>query len=243
MAGPAAPAAQGGGASAPSGGPARRADPPRRDELRATPRRTEKRQVVELAFTLAEPGRVYLVARGPAPSCRLAAVQRLDGERGENTVVFSGRLGGEQLEPGTYVLVVSREPRVTDDARRTTVRVVSTREVEPAPERDERECERAAAAPSAPITLLLQRELGQKRADRTAEPAAPPQTSPAKPTLPPVAEESEAGVAGVQIPLPDVDGDGRADPVAAFALAAVVAALLLTLATLVVRFLRGSWNP
>jgi hypothetical protein len=196
--------------------------------------------LVELEFTLARAGRVFLVARGPEPSCRVAAVQRLNGHKGTNTVDFTGRMGERQLEPGTYLLSLSEEPRFDVDAPTTGVRIVSERKAVPVAERDEPTCEPTAISERAAVALLLRREREQTQRDST--PTRPP-AAPAADALPPIVDEEDQGVAGVRVPLFGAGPVGDSGPVAMFAVAAVIAALLLTLATLVVRFLRGSWNP
>jgi hypothetical protein len=59
-----------------------------------------------LRFRLSRPGRVELVVIGPSPSCDVAGRKRVHGKAGVNRVRFSGRIHGQPLAPGKYVIDV-----------------------------------------------------------------------------------------------------------------------------------------
>lgn len=176
--------------------------------------------------------------RGPAPSCQVAAVKRLNGREGTNTVEFTGRLAGRRLAPGVYWLSVTRKPVVADEAVGTPVRVVSKHRVVPATGAPAHPtCAETAAPANSLATLIVPGERAPHSGNNAAEDAD-------LPTLAPAPGDEANDVAGAQFPFfsSPSDATGR-DAIAAFGVAALVGALLLTLGTLVVRFLRGSWNP
>jgi hypothetical protein len=61
---------------------------------------------VTIGFSLRRATTVVLTALGPLPSCAVAARLVVRGKRGGNAISFSGRLGRERLDAGTYVLVL-----------------------------------------------------------------------------------------------------------------------------------------
>ena len=70
-------------------------------------------------------GRMFLVVRGPAPSCRVAGVIPVRGRKGENTVYFAGRVHGHRLAPGVYLISLSANRHHMPRAATEYVRVVS----------------------------------------------------------------------------------------------------------------------
>jgi hypothetical protein len=80
-----------------------------------------------IEFSLPRRAAVLVTARGPLPSCAVKARLRLRGVRGANAIPFSGVLGKQRLEPGTYVLAL--RPSASARAARTVV-VVTRRGAE-----------------------------------------------------------------------------------------------------------------
>ena len=87
-----------------------------------------------LAFVLPRRGPIFLVVRGPAPSCRVAGVIPVRGRKGENTVYFAGRVHGRRLAPGVYLISLSPNRHHTPGAATEYVRVVSARRSLPLPD-------------------------------------------------------------------------------------------------------------
>jgi hypothetical protein len=90
----------GGGAGASDG----RAETARSGGVRV--RDGAKPGTVTIGFSLRRATTVVLTALGPLPSCAVAARLVVRGKRGGNAIPFSGRLGRERLDAGTYVLVL-----------------------------------------------------------------------------------------------------------------------------------------
>jgi hypothetical protein len=192
---------------------------------------------VRLAFTLRQAGRIFLVVRGPAPSCRVAGVIPVRGRRGANTVYFAGRVHGRRLEPGLYLISLSPTRRVDADAPAELVRVVSKmRSVPAAGSAPRPECS-TDETPGETAGGTLVRE-----APRTPR---PPTVSPAAPLRPPLqdgADERDDSAGFLPIPGSLTPDTGQ-EAFAAIAVAMLVGALLLAMVALVTRFVRGSWNP
>ena len=211
----------------------------RSQRLRASERRTARRLSVRLAFTLPKAGRILLVVRGPAPSCRVAGVIPVRGRRGPNTVYFAGRVHGRRLDPGLYLLSLSPTRRVDADAPAELVRVVSRTPSEPAPDSVPRPACSIAESPGETAARILVRET----------PPTPPTVRPAAPLRPPLqagadaVENGEDDSAGF-LPIPAaLEPDTGTEAFAAIALVMLVGALLLASVALVTRFVRDSWNP
>src|SRR5918994_6472204 len=133
-------------AASPSAGVEPRSDPPtwssgttehrpstgtRRQRVEAKAQRSKNRVVVRLEFTLPEARRVFLIVRGPAPSCRIAGVIPFRGRKGLNAASFAGRIRGRALEPGVYLLTLSAERRPTAGSPNAYARVSSPRRTVP----------------------------------------------------------------------------------------------------------------
>lgn len=212
--------------------------------LAAKTYKTKSRVSVRLRFALPAAGRLFLVVRGPAPSCRVAGVVPVRGRKGTNTVFFSGRVQGRRLEPGVYQLSLSSSRRPQPAAPATTVRVVSPRRSVPVttPARS------AACAPAQAFfddgtTRILEAEAQQQRVPIAKLAAAP--NAALRPALPSdgVANGEDEEAAGL-VPDPGSDSaDGGLESFAAIAVLLIVASLLLGMVALVTRFLRGSWDP
>jgi hypothetical protein len=194
---------------------------------------------VRLRFDLSARGRVFLVIRGPLPSCEVA-VQTVRGRRGTNTLDFRGRVKRRQLRPGVYVLSISRVPRPVAGTPTVVVRVVSKRRVVALKGivRD------AACATATSVDLLrvLRPEAfaGTSFPKPTSPPATPAKASPLA-TASPTLGDDQDNVLGVAIQrLPVLGGGGPIGLLVALLFVALLGASIITLVT---RFLRGSWNP
>jgi hypothetical protein len=234
---PSASSGSSGAGSATAGSGTTTGSTARSQRLRASERRTARRISVRLAFTLAKAGRIFLVVRGPAPSCRVAGVIPVRGRRGANTVYFAGRVHGRHLEPGLYLISLSPRPRVDADAPAELVRVVSGTRSVPAPDSVPRPACSTAETPGETAARILVRET----------PPTPPTVRPAAPLRPPLQgsapEDGDDDSAGF-LPIPAaLEPDTGTEAVAAIALVMLVGALLLAMVALVTRFVRGSWNP
>ena len=203
--------------------------------------RTPRRVSVRLAFVLPKADRIFLIVRGPAPSCEIAGYIPVRGRKGVNRVYFAGRVHGRRLDPGVYLISLSPNRRVVPGAPTEYVRVVSQRRAQPLPD--------SARKPSC-------REAGALAADSTAGPLvaeaspSPPtptvRPAPARPAAEALGDESDDDAAGL---VPDAGvlgaatGEAAEEPFVAIAVLSLVAALLIAMVVLVSRFLRGSWNP
>ena len=203
--------------------------------------RTANRVSVRLAFVLPNRGRIFLVVRGPAPSCRVAGVIPVRGRKGENTVYFAGRVHGRRLAPGVYLISLSPNRHHTPGAATEYVRVVSARRSLPLPD--------GAKKPTCPNVTSV--------AMAATSPGLIGRATPKQATAQPSAQ-----VAGVAVPAPSGDENddgasglpgsgllgaatGSADehPFLAAAVLTLVGGLLIAMLALVTRFMRGSWNP
>ena len=203
---------------------------------------------VRLRFQLARAGRLFLVVRGPVPSCRVAAAIPVRGRKGLNTVDFAGRAAGRVLSPGTYALSLSTERRPPVGTPATLVKVVSKTRTVPDEHGRAPTCATRATLVERASYGPLDREAGTTVAiaERQSAGNAPRQVRRTEPTsLPPVEGEDQHDVLGIAIPAP-FDGDGPSGPletlISIFILT-LIGALLLTMVTLVTRFFRGTWNP
>ena len=215
---------------------------PQRRALQARVQRSRNRVSVRLAFLLPKADRLFVIVRGPAPSCRIAGYIPVRGHKGANTVFFAGRVHGRRLEPGVYLLSLSTNRRLDPAAATEYVRVVSRRRSIPLPEQAQKPtCSDVAGASTSDAierTVLAGAEAKTSKPRPTASLAGTAAGSPS-------GDENDDGASG----LPDSGVLGAATDVAdeqpfvAIAVLTIVGALLLTMLVLVTRFLRGSWNP
>lgn len=233
------------GAQSPSAGryvrPASTARPQTKT-FEAKTHRSRNRVSVRLAFVLPKADRIFLIVRGPAPSCQVAGYIPVRGHKGANTVFFAGRVHGRRLEPGVYLVSLSTTRRLDPAAATEYVRVVSRRSSVPLPERaHEPSCSDVAGASTSDAierTVLAQAQQKTSKPRPTASLAGTAVVSP-------TGDENDDGASG----LPDAGVLGAATngadehPFVAIAVLTIVGALLLTMLALVTRFLRGSWNP
>jgi hypothetical protein len=189
---------------------------------------------VRLDFTLPEAQRLFLVVRGPSPSCRVVGVVPIRGRAGENTVRFSGRVPDGRLDPGVYLLTLSETREVAPDAEAEAVRVVSPRRTVPLPE-SEREptCEAEPIATTSFVRLLSSEATSPDGSatgseGRPSAPLRPPVNVPAvvEPEALPVTIVADAATSALELLL----------TFGAFALVGMLLLLVLALAT---KFING----
>ena len=230
------------GAQAPSGASPSATARPQRKTFAAATHRSRNRVSVRLAFLLPKADRLFVIVRGPAPSCRIAGYIPVRGRKGANTVFFAGRVHGRRLDPGVYLLSLSTNRRLDPAAATAYVRVVSRRRSVPLPEHAQKtSCSDVAGASTSDAI------------ERTVLAPAAPKTSRPRPTAglagaaagSPTDDANDDGASGV--PESGVLGAATSDadeqPFVAIAVLTIVGALLLTMLVLVTRFLRGSWTP
>ena len=226
--------------------------------------RTKRRVSVRLTFALPAAGRVFLVVRGPAPSCRVAGYIPVRGRRGANVVAFSGRVHGRRLEPGVYLISISPTRRPVEGAPTEYVRVVSPKRSVPLPDTARKpSCRQgllladagatrvlraeAARAKVAPARVAGARASSVETARAVAVPAALPTVKPLAPAPGGDADGADEHEGAAILPGLDAIGEDAEESglgsYAAVAALTVVAALLFAMLALVARFLRGSWNP
>jgi hypothetical protein len=213
--------------------------------LEARGLKTPSRIGVRLRFALSRAERVFLIVRGPTPSCRIAGYIPVSGRKGVNNVTFVGRVEGRRLEPGIYLISLSTSRRLVPDAATEYVRVFSPRKSLPLPDSATKPfCSDSSLLVTAPTAQILLPELLPGVANSTARPAQPTRPSGATPM--PAGEQDDAEASGF---IPDAGVLGVAtdaaaeEPFVAIAVLSLVAALLIAMVSLVTRFLRGSWNP
>jgi hypothetical protein len=219
----------------------------RTNRLRATPHRSKHRVTVRLKFKLLAAKRLFLIVRGPAPSCNVVGVIPVRGHKGANTFDFAGRAEGRNLRPGGYLLTLSSVRRPAGNAPSSFVQVVSKRRSVPAKAGVRRPtCSDAQALAAVPAFRLLRRE---GSAPRSAE--APTEASTADPrdalaSVPPANSDQQHDVLGIAIPGPNLGSGPSADGLErliVIGILTLIGAILLTTVALVGRFLRGTWNP
>jgi hypothetical protein len=194
-----------------------------------------------LAFTLSKAQRLFLIVRGPAPSCQVVGVIPVRGHRGVNKLTFAGRAEGRNLRPGSYILSLSTVRQPLPNAPATLVQVVSKRRSIPArPGAERPTCTDAQAA--APLFRLLRHE--GKAAGPTAAPTG--RKGGLVTSLPPANSDQQHDVLGVATPSGGFDSGSSTDilqSLITIAVLTLVGAILLTTVGLVTRFFRGTWNP
>ena len=206
--------------------------------------KTRNRVSVRLTFRLPKADRVFLIVRGPAPSCEIAGYIPIRGRQGINKVTFAGRVHGRRLEPGTYLISLSTSRRLAPGAATEYVRVVSPRRSVPLGDSARKpSCDDAGGLATSTAARIALGGFVPVIATATVRPAQPSRATPqnAADVDDDDAEASgfipDAGILGV------ATGDAADEPFVAFAVLTLLAALLIGMVTLVTRFIRGSWNP
>lgn len=227
---------------------ARPAAAKRTNRLEATRLRSKNRVTVRLKFKLPGAKRLFLIVRGPAPSCNVVGVIPLRGRKGVNKVSFAGRANGRNLRPGGYLLSLSSVRRPSGNAPATFVQVISKRRSVPAKAGMRRPtCTDAQALAQAFAAVPAFRFLRDGDVV-AAKPAAQPPSNrrAALVSAPPPNSDDQHDVLGAVIPGPGFDSGAGSDALQALimiAILTIIGAILLTTVALVTRFLRGSWNP
>jgi hypothetical protein len=205
---------------------------------------------VRLEFTLPEAKRVFIIVRGPSPSCRIVGVIPFRGRQGENTAQFSGRIRGRALEPGVYLLTISPTRRLKAGAPTEYARVASPRRTVPLPDQARKPaCTMAQSLAADPTVRFLNRESAQSSAQPAVSPVGPqaPLRPPLAPSTPAVVPEGDDGGVAGAFPSPGEIGtaarDSAPEAIATLAVLVVLGLLLFAMFGLVTRFMRGSWNP
>lgn len=194
---------------------------------------------VRLAFTLAGPRPLFLVVRGPEPSCAVVGALPIRGRAGENVVRFAGRIRTRVLEPGVYVLTVAPDRRAAPGADSQRVRVVSPRRTVPLDESlPERACAPAATTTAFRTALLLRTEATRSARERATTPPRP--SAPLRPPTTVPAEEGGGFPPLIRAPLVPGGDTGGVELVATFGAFALVLALLFGLLSLATRLIRGN---
>lgn len=195
---------------------------------------------MRLAFSLSRAQRLFLIVRGPTPSCQVVGVIPVRGHKGVNKLTFAGRAEGRNLRPGSYLLSLSTVRQPLAAAPTTLVDVVSKRRSVPAkPGAEKPTCE-ALASGSGPLFRLLRHE------GAVEGPAAGSARGHAVSSPPPANSDQQHDVLGVATPGAGLDSGSSADRLESLipiAVLTVIGAILLTAVALVTRFFRGTWNP
>jgi hypothetical protein len=198
---------------------------------------------VRLAFTLTRAQQLFLIVRGPVPSCQVVGVIPVRGHRGVNKLTFAGRAEGRNLRPGSYLLSLSTVRQPLAAAPTTLVHVVSKRRSVPAKAGAEKPtCADAQAPATGPFFRLLRGE------GRGVGPAAARtgRNDGLVTSVPPANSDQQHDVLGVATPSGGLDSDSSLDSLQALitiGILTLIGAILATTVALVTRFFRGTWNP
>jgi hypothetical protein len=195
---------------------------------------------VRLEFELPRAQALFLIVRGPAPSCRVVGVVPIRGRAGENVVRFAGRVRERVLEPGVYLLTVSPTRHLVPAAESEPVRVVSPRRTVPLPE-----SQRAPTCSSSP--LLTVARLLRAEVPSGLEAGSSVRARPAAPLRPPTNVPDEDGDSGgfpglIPTPaalIPDAD-TGPIELVATFVVFALGLGLLFVVLASIMRAVRSN---
>jgi hypothetical protein len=162
----------------------------------------------------------------------------LRAHAGRNAFDFRGRVRAHVLAPGDYLVSVShiRRPRIDDPV--AAVRVVSERRAVPL-----EQSVADAACTARPLSRFLALVTGSDALAGGDGGGGQAHRSPFLPPLPPGGDDEPQPLGAAPFsPLPGGDTE-LFDTFAAFAVLAIVGALLGLLVTFVARFLAGDWNP
>lgn len=189
---------------------------------------------MRLAFSLTKAQRLFLIVRGPAPSCEVVGVISVRGHRGVNKLTFAGRAGGRYLGPGSYLLSLSTVRQPLAAAPATLVEVVSKRRSVPArPGAEKPSCDLAQASAAAPSFRLTREGTVGRRSGLVS-------------SVTPANGDQQHDVLGVATPGAGLDSDSTVDRLTSLigiGVLTLIGAILLTAVALVTRFFRGTWNP
>jgi hypothetical protein len=209
-----------------------------------------------LVFRLPRRGGVLLELLGPLPSCGVAAKARVHGRAGLNRIHLDRRLRAGRLRPGVYRLTVRIAAGRVHAAQRLALRVDRRHRLGPGPHRallavndcsaGPRASERPPlaalalqSAPAVPAAARAHRDGAHAGAAQTGKPQPQPRSGVESASK---QQGSDQGgrAAALTSGSTGVSGFAKA---AGLVLLGVLAIVLATLSVLLVRFLRGSWNP
>jgi len=198
-----------------------------------------------LRLWLKRPARLVLILQGPSPSCAEVGRLRAHGERGTNRVPFTGRIRKRTLAPGVYRITVVAVRGTTRTVIGTTQIAVGSSAPNPAAARFA--CLSAPSPAALPFLGALLAPPGPG--------SAPPAVSSPGPTgeesLPTEGAKGAVATRNKPIipPLPAIPRPSLPDMATGLPHAVGVALLLFALfafagmSVLLVRYVRGSWNP
>ena len=190
--------------------------------------------MTRLRFSVATAGRVFLVVRGPLPSCRVLGWVPLRARSGENSFDFKGRLRSHALAPGDYLVNVSTSRLPRQDDVVAAVRVVSERRVVPL-----RRSVAEAACVAQPLSRFVAAVLGSGGPTAGGSGSDSAGGSLFLPPLPPFDDGGPEGLGAVPPLDAGAGGDEESYSFAAFAILTIMGAFLGALVTLVARSLGG----
>lgn len=180
---------------------------------------------------------MFVIVRGPLPSCRVLGRVPVRARSGENAFDFTGRLRRQTLAPGDYLVNISASRLPQQDDAVAAVRVVSARRVVPL-----RKSVAETACVQQPLSRFVAAVLGS--GGPTAGGGGSDRLG-GSVFLPPLPPFDDGGAEGLG-PLPTLDsgpgGDEEPYSFAAFAILTILGAFFGALVTLVARSLGGGWN-
>lgn len=183
---------------------------------------------IELEYFLARSGRVFVVLRGPVPSCTVSSRFSVRGQRGSNVLRFNGKVGRTRLATGTYLIGL----RTAASSMRWKLIAVAPRAVRPV-RRAAEPVVRACAAQA----MVVHNEIAADRGSAKAN-GLPPRSSdraqspPSPPSLRDHPRPSVLPFVGVE------EAVGELPSAAAAIVLVLLLASLMGIGVFVVRFLR-----
>lgn len=202
-------------------------------------RHGRKGEPLTLRVWLKRPARLVLLVQGPAPSCADVGRLRFRATRGTNRVPFVGRVQGRALAPGVY--------RITVVAVRSSGRkVIGTAQVAVGPGTPSAAsarfvCTQSSALDGLPFLAAL---VAPPFADVGG--AAPAATSAGTKAAVATRNAGKSVISHLpQLPRPTLPSISAAGPSGTEGIIAIVLVVLAlaTMGVMIVRYLRGSWNP
>jgi hypothetical protein len=219
-----------------------------------TERTTTGRKRVRLHVVVRRPGKLRIVVTGPAPACSTAGMLRVKARRGGNDILFGGRIRGKRLRPGLYALTPTFGSTTRPGATSVVVRVgprggvvavgrggrtFACRPVVPPPQ--------APAASSGGGTALFADGLATGAGLGLGVPAThAPRSAQSEPGLTPTkrgSSDTSDALGAIATKLAPTRLGHPFDWTFNAVVIAVTFFGMLVFATLVVKFMRGTWNP
>ena len=204
-------------------------------------RHGRKAKPLTLRVWLKRPARLVLLIQGPAPSCDQAGRLRFRAARGTNRVAFTGRVRGRALASGVYrIVVVAVRPNGRKVIGTTQVAVGAHA---PTPASARFACTTAPTLNPLPfLAALVAPPFTGSGGEAVASGAQNAGTKAAVATR----NAGESVISHLpklpRPPLPSLSEPGISSARGIAAIAVMLLALG-TMGVLVVRYMRGSWNP